>query len=134
MDEKSLIRAAVKARELSYSPYSGFMVGAALLAKSGRIFTGCNVENAAFGPGDCAERTAFVKAASEGEREFVAIVVAGWPRDGAPGFAYPCGVCRQIMAEFCGPEFKIFTAKSPEEYETRTLGELLPHSFGSGNL
>ncbi len=134
MDEKSLIRAAVKARGFSYSPYSGFMVGAALLARSGKAYTGCNVENAALGPGDCAERTAFVKAVSEGEREFSAIAVAGWPRGGEPGFAYPCGVCRQIMAEFCGPDFIILTAKSPEEYETYTLGELLPHGFGPASL
>lgn len=135
MNDKALITEAIEAREYSYSPYSGFMVGAALLAKSGKIYRGCNVENAAYGPTNCAERTAFFKAVSEGEREFTAIAIAGWPKDGEAGLAYPCGVCRQVMMEFCEPEsFKVIVAKSPDDYVDATLGQLLPNGFGPGSL
>ena len=130
----ALIKEAVAAREHAYAPYSGFMVGAALLGLSGKLYRGCNVENAAFGPANCAERTAFFKAVSEGERHFTAIAVAGWPKGGAPGFAYPCGVCRQVMMEFCGPDFKIVTAKSTKKYMAHTLGELFPNGFGPASL
>lgn len=135
MDDKSLIQKAIDARESSYSPYSGFMVGAALLTAGGKIYLGCNIENAAYTPTNCAERTAFFKAVSEGEREFKAIAVAGWPKDGKPGFAYPCGVCRQVMMEFCDPEsFRIIVAASVDEYSAHTLKELLPHGFGPNDL
>ena len=133
MDDLTLIRAAINARESSYSPYSGFMVGAALLAVSGKVYTGCNIENAAYSPTNCAERTAFFKAVSEGERTFTAIVVAGWECGANPGYAYPCGVCRQVMMEFCDPEtFRIIVAASEDDYEVHTLAELLPHGFKLG--
>jgi cytidine deaminase len=134
MDVHKLVGAAIAARGLSYSPYSGFCVGAALLTRSGKIFTGCNIENAAYGPTNCAERTAFFKAVSEGERAFEAIAVAGWPKDGEPGYAYPCGVCRQVMAEFCDGSFKVIVAKSEKAYAEHTLAELLPHGFGPKDL
>lgn len=135
MDNKELIRLALEAREKAYAPYSKYNVGAALLAKSGKVYQGCNIENAAYGPSNCAERTAFFKAVSEGEREFDAIAIAGG-YDGAPNdYAYPCGVCRQVMMEFCTPgKFRIITAMSEEKYVESTLAELLPHGFGANNL
>ena len=132
MDFKNLLNEAVSARDKSYSPYSGFKVGAALYAKSGRIYTGCNIENAAYTPSICAERTAFAKAVSEGEREFIAIAVAGW--GSKPGFAYPCGVCRQVMMEFCDPPAFIIIVTDGSEYRRHTLAELLPQGFGPLNL
>lgn len=135
MGYAELIGAALKARQNSYSPYSGYQVGAALLAKSGKIYTGCNIENAAFGPTNCAERTAFFKAVSEGERQFDAIAIVGSPAGEPVQLAWPCGVCRQVMMEFCDPEsFVVIAAKSKEEYAVRTLQELLPEGFGPGNL
>jgi len=135
MSDRELIRAALAARECSYSPYSGFMVGAALLTESGRVYAGCNIENAAYTPTNCAERTAFFKAVSKGEREFAAIAVAGWPRDGETGYAFPCGVCRQVMMEFCDPDrFRVLVAAGEEEYRAFTLRELLPEGFGPANL
>ncbi|MBD5469882.1 MAG: cytidine deaminase [Lachnospiraceae bacterium] len=135
MENKELIRLALEARERAYVPYSKYMVGAALLTKDGTVYQGCNIENAAYTPTNCAERTAFFKAVSEGEREFAAIaVVGGYP--GAPtDYAYPCGVCRQVMMEFCDPkEFRIITAISEDEYIDKTLEEMLPHGFGPKNL
>jgi len=130
MDINALITRAIEARNAAYAPYSGFWVGAALLARSGRVYTGVNIENAAYSPTLCAERTAFAKAVSEGEREFAAIAICGWPGDGAPGLAYPCGVCRQVMSEFCAPaEFAVIVAASAEDYREHTLAELLPHGF-----
>lgn len=121
-----LIQAAQEALRHSYSPYSKFRVGAALLADDGRVFTGCNIENAAYSPSICAERTAFVKALSEGVRRFVAIGVVC---EKAPG-AWPCGVCRQFMSEF-GPELVVAAGGGPEgKYEVMTIAELLPRSFG----
>ncbi len=135
MSERELIAAALLARESSYSPYSGFCVGAALLAQSGRVYTGCNIENAAYTPTVCAERTAFFKAVSEGERGFVAIAVVGSPAGNVTQLAWPCGVCRQVMMEFCDPQrFTVIVAKSEEEYEKRTLADLLPEGFGPDNL
>jgi cytidine deaminase len=125
---------AIKAREMSYSPYSGFKVGAALLTAEGKMYTGANIENAAFTPTNCAERTAFFKAVSEGERRFSAIAVAGWHKDVKSGYAFPCGVCRQVMMEFCEPDFRILVAASEHEYALRTLSEILPDGFGSFNL
>lgn len=131
----ALIRAALAAREASYSPYSGYQVGAALLTREGKVYTGCNIENAAYTPTNCAERTAFFKAVSEGERHFAAIAIAGSPAGEVTQFAWPCGVCRQVMMEFCDPEsFVVITAKSESEYRKKTLAELLPEGFGPANL
>jgi cytidine deaminase len=132
-----LIRQAFSARERAYVPYSGFMVGAALLAADGKVYTGCNIENAAYSPTNCAERTAYFKAVSEGVRHFVAIAVVGGPRGTEPGgfaYVYPCGVCRQVMAEFCGSDFQVVIAKSTGEYRLHTLKDLLPEAFGPSDL
>lgn len=119
----------------SYAPYSHFHVGAALLTKDGKIYTGCNIENAAYGPSNCAERTAFFKAVSEGEREFQAICIVGGQDGILKEYAAPCGVCRQVMMEFCNPHtFQIILATSREQYEIFTLEELLPKGFGPDNL
>lgn len=129
-DILALAGEAISAREKSYSPYSGFRVGAALLCRDGRIYTGANIENAAYTPTVCAERVAFFKAVNDGERDFAAIAVAGGAESGSPkDFFPPCGVCRQVMAEFCDEDFKIIMAA---EGKTRvyTLGDLLPANFG----
>lgn len=131
---KKLIEHAIEARKKAYAPYSHYMVGAALLTKEKKIYSGCNIENAAYGPSNCAERTAFFKAVSEGERDFEAIAIVGGCKQDTQ-YAAPCGVCRQVMAEFCRPkEFQIIIAKSTEEYYIRTLEDLLPDSFGPENL
>ena len=137
IDYTELVRQAFAAREKAYTPYSGFKVGAALLTQDGRVYAGCNIENAAYTPTNCAERTAFFKAVSEGERHFAAIAVVGGPQETKGGdfaFCFPCGVCRQVMAEFCGGDFVVAVAKSPEEHKLYTLKELLPESFGPGDL
>ncbi|MEE0420156.1 MAG: cytidine deaminase [Lachnospiraceae bacterium] len=128
-DKKALYKEAVRAREQSYSPYSGFQVGAALLGRTGKIYHGCNIENASYSPTNCAERTAFFKAISEGEREFEAIAVAGGRAGGELQSCPPCGVCRQVMAEFCGPDFLVILGDAQGNIEEYTLGELLPESF-----
>ena len=134
MNTKELLNKALEARERSYSPYSNFGVGAALLSKTGDVYLGCNIESAAFSPTCCAERTAFVKAVSEGQRKFEAIAVVGAPNGKVPdGECAPCGVCRQTMAEFCSPDFKIILG-TPDNHTAYTLDELLPKSFGPGNL
>ena len=125
MDEKNLIERAKSAMAYAYTPYSGFRVGAALLCKDGTIYTGCNIENAAYGPTNCAERTAFFKAVSEGQREFTAIAVIS----DSDTYTAPCGVCRQVMSEFCGPDFQILMCNSKEEYKMISLEELLPFAF-----
>ncbi len=132
---KELIRYALSMRKMSYTPYSHFNVGAALLAKNGTIYTGCNIENASFTPTNCAERTAFFKAVSEGVKEFDAIAIVGGP-DGADDIQYcsPCGVCRQVMSEFCEDDFIVICAKSEDEYRVNTLNEVLPDRFGPKNL
>lgn len=130
-----MIAKALAARELSYSPYSGFAVGAALLAKNGAVYSGCNIECAAYSPTNCAERTAFFKAVSEGCRGFEAIAIAGGPGGEAPGdYCAPCGVCRQVMAEFCPDGFRIILARSEDDYRVCTLAELLPLAFGPADL
>ena len=131
MNDRELIEAAARARKMSYSPYSGFAVGAALLCEDGSVFTGCNIENSAFSPTNCAERTAFFKAVSEGRRDFAKIAVVGGRADLAtPEYCCPpCGVCRQVMKEFCKPDFEIIMAKSGDEYKIMTLSGLLPASF-----
>lgn len=136
MDNKVLIKLAIKAREHSYCPYSNFAVGAALLCKNGKVYTGCNIENAAFTPGNCAERTAIFKAVSEGDVSFEKIAIAGSPKgDTITGPAHPCGVCRQVMQEFVNPaEFKIVVAYDNKNYKEYTLKDLFPEGFGPDNL
>ena len=131
-----LINEAFAARRMAYTPYSHFQVGAALLTADGRIYRGCNIENAAYTPTNCAERTAFFKAVSEGEREFTAIAIVGGVEDATEfDWCAPCGVCRQGMEECCDEStFEIVLARSVEEYEVYTLGELLPKGFGPHNL
>ena len=135
MDYKDLILQALEARRFAYAPYSHFTVGAALLCDDGRIFKGCNIENAAFSPSICAERTAFAKAISEGYGDFIAIAIVGASLDSKEtDFCTPCGVCRQVMREFCQQDFRIICAKTDEtgnilEQKVFTLSELLPESF-----
>ena len=132
---EEMIELAIGQLQYSYTPYSGFKVGAALLTKDGKFYTGCNIENAAFTPTNCAERTAFFKAVSEGEREFRAICIVGGKDGVLTEYAAPCGVCRQVMMEFCDPEtFQIILATGKEQYEIFTLKELLPQGFGPTNL
>ena len=132
---QELVERAVQAKGFSYSPYSGFQVGAALLCEDGSVYTGCNIENAAFGPTNCAERTAFFKAVSEGKTEFSAIAIAGGRTGEAiTDYTYPCGVCRQVMAEFCKSDFRILVAKHIEDYKIYTLEELVPHRFGPDDV
>lgn len=132
---EELIDRAMKQLNFSYSPYSGFQVGAALLTKDGKVYTGCNVENAAYGPSNCAERTAFFKAVSEGERQFQAICIVGGKGGVLTDYTSPCGVCRQVMMEFCEPEeFLIILAVSKKDYKIFKLKELFPMGFGPGNL
>ena len=129
---EELIAQAMKAMERAYCPYSGYKVGAALLAKSGKVYPGCNIENAAFGPTNCAERTAFFTAVCQGEREFSAIAVVGG-KDGAVTDIFPpCGVCRQVMAEFCGPDFRIYMGRGDGSFEAVCLKDLLPYAFSAG--
>ena len=126
-----LIRKAYEARTFAYAPYSGFYVGAALLCKDGTIYTGCNVENAAYAPSNCAERTALFKAVSEGKRDFAAIVIVGKKEE----YLSPCGVCRQVLMEFCDPEdFMVISARNEQEYRCLRLHELLPFAFSQADL
>ena len=159
MDKKEqfvqLIEEALKARESSYSPYSHFKVGAALLTKAGVIYRGCNIENASYGATNCAERTAFFKAVSEGERDFAAIAIVGgkeaeepirsaatsqildeksFPIEEISDYAYPCGICRQVMLEFCKSDFIVIVARSAGDYKEFTLDEIAPFGFSSENL
>ncbi len=138
MDEKKteeMIALAIGQLKYAYAPYSGFRVGAALLTESGKLYTGCNIENAAYTPTNCAERTAFFKAVSEGERDFKAICIVGGKDGLLTGYTSPCGVCRQVMMEFCDPEsFRIILAVSKDRYQTFTLKEILPLGFGPDNL
>lgn len=132
---QELIRTAMEQLVYSYVPYSHFRVGAALLAKNGMIYKGCNIENAAYTPSNCAERTAFFKAVSEGVSEFIAICVVGGMDGILTDLTPPCGVCRQVMMEFCDPEtFEIVLATDTEHYQVFRLKEFLPMGFGPGNL
>ena len=132
---EKLIDTAIEQLKFSYTPYSNFIVGAALLAKNGEIFTGCNIENASYTPTNCAERTAFFKAVSEGVREFRAICIVGGKDGKLTEYTAPCGVCRQVMMEFCDPKtFQIILAVDKERYEIYTLEELMPLGFGPLNL
>ncbi len=132
-DYAPLMAAAQRARQRSYSPYSHFRVGAALLTKEGKIYTGCNIENAAFSATVCAERTAFFKAVSEGERDFEAIAIIGGKEGETAPFCAPCGVCRQVMAEFCPKDFKVILGNE-EHFEVYTLDMVLPFSFTDKDL
>lgn len=126
MDNQELIKAAMEAKEHAYVPYSHFRVGAALLARDGRVFQGCNIENAGYTPTNCAERTAFFKAVYEGVRDFEAIAVNGDAED----YLYPCGVCRQVMAEFCDPKtFRILVSNKNGAYLEYTLEQIFPGAF-----
>lgn len=130
-----LIKAATEQLSYSYVPYSGFKVGAALLSGNGTVYTGCNIENAAYTPTNCAERTAFFKAVSEGVRDFRAICIVGGPDGKLTSYTPPCGVCRQVMMEFCNPEeFEIILATGAGDYKIYRLRELMPEGFGPGNL
>lgn len=129
MKPETLIEYAVDAMSRAYAPYSGYQVGAALLCADGAVYQGCNIENASFSPTICAERTAFAKAVSEGQREFTALAVCGGKNGVIEGLFPPCGVCRQVMAEFCGPDFTVYLADKAGKYQTRTLSQLLPDSF-----
>ncbi len=134
MKDAELISLAKKAAEKAYVPYSGYTVGAALLTEDGRVYLGCNIENAAYGPTNCAERTAFFKAVSEGERKFVAIAVVGGKDLDFKDYFTPCGVCRQVMAEFCDESFRVLVGKNGDEYLSLTLGDILPYSFSTEKL
>ena len=132
---EKLIDTAIEQLKFSYTPYSNFKVGAALLTKSGKIYTGCNIENASYTPTNCAERTAFFKAVSEGVRDFQAICIVGGKNGKLTEYTAPCGVCRQVMMEFCNPKtFQIILAVDKERYEIYTLEELMPFGFGPLNL
>lgn len=129
IDYKLLVKEAYEAQKTAYVPYSHWMVGAALLTKEGRIYRGCNIESSTFSPTNCAERTAFFKAVSEGERNFAAIAIVGNDENtpiGQGDYCPPCGVCRQVMTEFCALDFEIIIAKDYDKYEVHTLGELMP--------
>lgn len=130
MDNRELLLQASQARRASYSPYSGYSVGAALLCSDGTVYHGCNIENAAFSPTNCAERTAFFKAVSEGRRDFQKIAVVGGRAEEPDGFSPPCGVCRQVMAEFCGDDFEVILLKDGEVISI-PLSRLLPLTFDS---
>lgn len=134
--KEELIRLAYEGKARSYSPYSGFQVGAALLTKDGSVYLGCNIENASYTPTNCAERTAFFQAVSEGVREFLAIAIVGGPKGSKRGqLCAPCGVCRQVMMEFCDPkEFQIILENGEGGYVTKTLEEILPLGFGPASL
>lgn len=132
---QSLIRQALAARKFAYTPYSHFQVGAALLAQNGKVYTGCNIENAGYTPTNCAERTALFKAVSEGERQFSAIAIVGSMQGTVNTLVTgPCGVCRQALYEFGGPALTVIMAKTEDDYIVTTLGELLPYGFGPANL
>lgn len=133
MTDKELMVAANEARKFAYTPYSHFKVGAALLTKSGKLYTGCNIENSSYTPTVCAERTAVFKAVSEGESDFAVIAVVGGKEENPLKFCSPCGVCRQVLAEFCGADFRILLG-NPEKFQSYTVDEILPFSFTKKDL
>lgn len=146
IQKNELITKALQARQSAYAPYSNYLVGAAILCEDGSIYTGCNVENASYGATNCAERTAVFKAVSEGKRRFVAIAIAGGKAERATDadqttdlqtadYAFPCGVCRQVLREFADPtQMTVIVCKSVDDYKEMTLEQLLPESFGPDNL
>ena len=129
MSPEKLVELALEAMTHSYSPYSGFKVGAALLCADGTVYQGCNIENAAYSPTNCAERTAFFKAVYDGKRDFTAIAICGGMGGEITGYTTPCGVCRQVMQEFCGPDFLVYVIGPKGAYDTYTLSQLLPGGF-----
>ena len=131
MEPLKLVELALEAREHAYVPYSKFAVGAALLTKNGKVYQGCNIENASFTPTICAERTAFFKAIYDGHRDFAALSVCGGKDGVITGVFPPCGVCRQVMREFCPDDFPVYMVGANGAYERVTLAELLPHSFAA---
>lgn len=133
MTDLQLMQLAVEARKMSYAPYSDFHVGAALLGRSGKVYLGCNIENAAYSPTNCAERTAVFKAISEGEKEFIAIAIVGGKGDEFAEICAPCGVCRQVLAEFCDKDFRLVLG-NPDNIKVYTFAEILPLSFGKNDL
>ncbi len=134
MTDQQLCRLAIQARLQAYAPYSGYTVGAALLAENGAVYTGCNIENAAYSPTVCAERTAVFKAVSEGVHAFSKIAVAGGKGNSFAGKFPPCGVCRQVLAEFCSPDFTVLVVTGEDSYQQYTLAELLPHGFSPAHV
>ena len=134
MEAKALCAIAVAAMERAYAPYSGYTVGAALLTVDGRVYTGCNIENASYTPTVCAERTALFKAVSEGERDFAMLAVAGGKEGVLDGAFPPCGVCRQVLVEFCAPDFPVLVVTGEDTYDTYTLEQLLPAAFSPRHL
>ena len=132
MTKEELVALAKEAMTHAYVPYSGYKVGAALLTKDGRVYQGCNIENASYTPTVCAERTAFFKAVYDGARDFAAIAVVGGKNGEITGFFPPCGVCRQVMREFCGDDFIIYFGGAENEIKTLTLKDILPYSFSAG--
>ena len=134
MTEKDLCTLALQAMKRAYAPYSGYTVGAALLTASGKVYCGCNIENASYTPTVCAERTAVFKAVSEGKREFSMLAVAGGKDGRVQGGFPPCGVCRQVLAEFCSPDFPILVVKEDGSWERYILSELLPAAFGPSHV
>lgn len=136
MRDSELIKEALEARKMAYTPYSHFNVGAALLTKDGRVYRGCNIENASYTPSNCAERTAFFKAVSDGIMDFSAIAIVGGPaKAGSLSICSPCGVCRQVMMEFCDPKtFKIILGTDESDFKVYTLEQMLPLGFGPENL
>ena len=131
MTPEQLVREALEAMHFAYVPYSGFTVGAALLTRDGKVYQGCNIENAAYGPTNCAERTAFFKAIYDGKRDFTAIAVVGGKDGKITGLFPPCGVCRQVMREFCRDDFMIYMGGPGGSFEAHTLSEILPYSFSA---
>ncbi len=131
LTSKELIDLALSASEKAYSPYSGFCVGAALMCKSGKVYTGCNIENKSYGATNCAERTAFFNAINIGEREFTSIAIVGYNSESRNSFdfCHPCGICRQIFSEFCTGDFKIILSNSKGEIKEYTLNDILPDRF-----
>ncbi|MDI9491258.1 MAG: cytidine deaminase [Bacillota bacterium] len=135
--KNKLIKQAINASRESYAPYSKYRVGAAILGESGKIYSGCNVENASYGATICAERTAAVKAVSEGETKFIAIAIHGYSELNSSSeseYAFPCGICRQVLNEFCDPTLLVLLVSTENDYLERSLGELLPDGFGPANL
>ncbi len=134
-DAALLVQAALDARKNAYVPYSHYAVGASLLTQEGEIISGCNIENASYGAANCAERTAFFRAVSQGKRRFLAIAVAGGMEGEAPvDYAYPCGICRQVMREFCSDDFRVIVARAVDDFREYRLAELLPFGFGGESI
>lgn len=134
MTNTELIKFAINAMDNAYAPYSGFRVGAALLTTNKNVYTGCNIENASYSPTNCAERTAIFKAVSEGEKSFKKIAIVGGNNGVITDYVTPCGICRQVMREFCDDNFIIIVAKSENDYKEYRLIDLLPESFGANML